>query len=282
MSSSPTKPPLAPPPQQHTLQWRPSSSFGHLSAAGLYSMHRRTSSQPQLPAALDDEVTTLPASTLEEWGKKEAARCDSGDPDVELCELPGIINTPPKERSAADEAWSRGRWLLGLLVLQSMSSFVLDSYQDLLKDHLVVTLFLTMLVGAGGNAGNQSAIKVIRGLATGTMRPTGAGVRRAMTQQLAVGLMLGAGLAAGGWLRVYVTNGDALNATAIAISLFLIVVCSVIAGTGLPFALARAGIDPANAGTSIQVIMDVSGVLITCATCHLVLDQLAAGLSATS
>jgi hypothetical protein len=45
-----------------------------------------------------------------------------------------------------------------------MSSFVLDSYQQLLKDHLVVTLFLTMLVGAGGNAGNQSAIKVIRGL----------------------------------------------------------------------------------------------------------------------
>lgn len=31
-----------------------------------------------------------------------------------------------------------------------MSSFVLDSYQDLLKDHLVVTLFLTMLVGGGG------------------------------------------------------------------------------------------------------------------------------------
>lgn len=58
----------------------------------------------------------------------------------------------------------RGRWLLGLLVLQSTSSFVLDAYQDLLKQHIVVTLFLTMLVGAGGNAGNQSAIKVIRGL----------------------------------------------------------------------------------------------------------------------
>ena len=45
-----------------------------------------------------------------------------------------------------------------------MSSLVLDQYQALLRDHLVVTLFLTMLVGAGGNAGNQSAIKVIRGL----------------------------------------------------------------------------------------------------------------------
>jgi Mg/Co/Ni transporter MgtE len=58
----------------------------------------------------------------------------------------------------------RRRWLLGLLVLQSTSSFVLDNYQELLRNHLVVTLFLTMLVGAGGNAGNQSAIKVIRGL----------------------------------------------------------------------------------------------------------------------
>lgn len=60
------------------------------------------------------------------------------------------------------EAWSRGKWLLGLLVLQSMSSVVLDSYQELLQEHLVITLFLTMLVGAGGNAGNQSAIKVRR------------------------------------------------------------------------------------------------------------------------
>lgn len=33
-------------------------------------------------------------------------------------------------------------------------------FQDLLREHVVITLFLTMLVGAGGNAGNQSAIKV--------------------------------------------------------------------------------------------------------------------------
>jgi len=32
---------------------------------------------------------------------------------------------------------------------------------------MVVTFFLTMLVGAGGNAGNQSTIKIIEGLAAG-------------------------------------------------------------------------------------------------------------------
>lgn len=51
---------------------------------------------------------------------------------------------------------------------------------------------------------------------------------------------------------------------------------------GLPFALARAGVDPANAGTSIQVIMDVTGVLLTCSVCHLILDQLAASLGSVT
>jgi Mg/Co/Ni transporter MgtE len=85
----------------------------------------------------------------------------------------------------------RGRWLLGLLILQSTSSFVLDSYSDLLRDHLVVTLFLTMLVGAGGNAGNQSAIKVIRGLVS---QSVGGWVRDRVSQRA-----LPSGSIIGGW-----------------------------------------------------------------------------------
>jgi len=49
----------------------------------------------------------------------------------------------------------------------SFSSFILERFSSLIETHLIVTFFLTMLVGAGGNAGNQSAVMVIRGLATG-------------------------------------------------------------------------------------------------------------------
>ena len=108
-----------------------------------------------LPAAPCAPAETEAPLALQEWERREAARCDAGDPDLELCEL--FLETPPAERSVVEEAWSRGRWLLGLLVLQSSSSFVLDSYQELIKDHIVVTLFLTMLVGAGGNAGEAAA-----------------------------------------------------------------------------------------------------------------------------
>ncbi len=47
----------------------------------------------------------------------------------------------------------RGQWLLGLLALQSLSSFILEANEGLIREHLVITLFLTMLVGAGGNSG---------------------------------------------------------------------------------------------------------------------------------
>lgn len=107
---------------------------------------------------------------LSEWAAKEAQRCDDGDPDLELCELEEVAFSPPSPpRTSLQEALTRGRWLVGLLVLQSTSSFILESYEDLLRQHLVVTVFLTMLVGAGGNAGNQSAIKVIRGLVSDSL-----------------------------------------------------------------------------------------------------------------
>ena len=61
--------------------------------------------------------------------------------------------------------------LASLLVLQSLSSLVLQRYEQLLEHHIEITLFLTMVVGAGGNASNQSAVDVIRGLATGAIRP---------------------------------------------------------------------------------------------------------------
>ena len=52
----------------------------------------------------------------------------------------------------------RAGWLVGLLILQSMSSFIISRNEKLLQQHLVIVRFLTMLVGAGGNAGNQASV----------------------------------------------------------------------------------------------------------------------------
>jgi cation transporter-like permease len=173
------------------------------------------------------------------------------------------------------ESRVRATWLLGLLVLQSLSSFVLEANEALIREHLVVTLFLTMLVGAGGNSGAQSSVHVIRGLATGQFSCSLEAFTAVLQQQLRVGVLLGTALAAGGYCRVYLTEGIPLDAFAIACSLFMIVNVSVLVGTSLPFALAWRGVDPAHAGTTVQVIMDVAGVALTCAVCRIMLTSAA-------
>jgi len=59
----------------------------------------------------------------------------------------------------------RSSWLVGLLVFQSCSSFILARNDALLQRHPVIVHFLTMLVGAGGNAGNQASVRGMFGFA---------------------------------------------------------------------------------------------------------------------
>ena len=53
----------------------------------------------------------------------------------------------------------RAYWLVGLLIMQSLSGIILIRNEALLADHPVIIYFLTMLVGAGGNAGNQASVR---------------------------------------------------------------------------------------------------------------------------
>lgn len=44
---------------------------------------------------------------------------------------------------------------VSLLCLQSFSSLILQSFQNVIEKNIVIALFLTMLTGTAGNAGNQ-------------------------------------------------------------------------------------------------------------------------------
>ena len=59
---------------------------------------------------------------------------------------------PEGGTSLFDEVQERGVWLVCLLVLQSVSGMVLQRYEEMLSRHVIITVFLTMLVGAGVGA----------------------------------------------------------------------------------------------------------------------------------
>ena len=91
----------------------------------------------------------------------------------------------------AESLQSRATWLIGLLIAQSCSSFILADNEDLLATHPTILLFLTMLVGAGGNAGNQASVRLIRGLATGEVNGSREQTMEILTNEARVALALG-------------------------------------------------------------------------------------------
>ena len=182
--------------------------------------------------------------------------------------------------SLLEEVQERGVWLVCLLVLQSASGVVLQRYEAMLSRHVIITVFLTMLVGAGGNAGNQSAIKIIEGIAIGEIALDVSTFLAHMTRELTVGVLLAMVVGTGGFVRAYVTHGfrqgteGLQNVMAVTICLAAIVLVAAMVGTALPFALGAMDMDPAHAGTVVQVVMDVIGVIVTCAVCEVALrDQ---------
>jgi hypothetical protein len=125
----------------------------HESAPGLHHRTQKPSGSQMLTKyktistdPLDDSI-----SSTESLHKNETDRLvDRKEPPVLETEI---------EETFFQSVQDRAGWLVGLLLLQSMSSFILARNEALLEEHVVIVRFLTMLVGAGGNAGNQASVR---------------------------------------------------------------------------------------------------------------------------
>lgn len=166
----------------------------------------------------------------------------------------------------------RAGWLIGLLVFQSCSSFILAANEDLLSKHPAIIYFLTMLVGSGGNAGSQSAVRVIRGLALGTL--SNKTYRVFLFKEFCMAATLSVCIGLVGLLRSLISSQTSYaESIAITATLIVIVFVSIVLGAVLPLLLHYINVDPAHSGTSIQVIMDILGVFITCIVATTILDS---------
>lgn len=192
---------------------------------------------------------------------------------VEECDEPDDDGTCPLEPdiSFSDALRDRAYWLVGLLALQSMSGFILARNEALLQNHPVIIYFLTMLVGAGGNAGNQASVRVIRGLALGNLNDDTQ--RRFLNREFKMACSLSIVLSMAGFIRAVVFRTPLAETIAITLALSLIVFSSICLGAVLPLVLRKLKVDPAHSSTTIQVIMDILGVVLTVIVSGAILDS---------
>jgi uncharacterized membrane protein YhaH (DUF805 family) len=104
-------------------------------------------------------------STTEDTGCFHAFNCrlvpqleskSNKEKSQEICYLPSkTISNEESEvhEQGLDNFFSRISWLISLLILQSFISLILERFKDIVQHHPIILYYLTMLVGAGGNAG---------------------------------------------------------------------------------------------------------------------------------
>mmetsp|Transcript_27782 Transcript_27782/g.54568 ORF Transcript_27782/g.54568 Transcript_27782/m.54568 type:complete len:408 (-) Transcript_27782:30-1253(-) len=187
------------------------------------------------------------------------------DDEAEECELYGSLPEPYKELGPLTELASRLPWLVGLLFFLTVSSAILEYYDDLLQRHLVIAFYLTALVGCGGNAGSQAAALVLQGMATGELAPTARDVGNVIVKEFLVGLGVAAALCTGVSVRILLFGGDLTDALMIALAMAVTVLFSIVFGALAPLALQRLGLEPAKiSGPLLSTVVDIFGVLVAC------------------
>jgi magnesium transporter len=165
----------------------------------------------------------------------------------------------------------RGVWLLLLIVVNTITGTIIARNEALLTGELLIlAAFIPLLIGTGGNVGAQSATVVIRGLATGEVKP-----RRALAvvlREAGIGALLGIvlGAVALGW--AYALGRNLEVAAVVSTTLVAISVMATLAGGALPFVFRLFKIDPALVSAPfITTVLDISGVAVYFGIAYMIL-----------
>lgn len=155
---------------------------------------------------------------------------------------------------------SRIVWLLVLAVGATLTVQVLSIFEDTLEQVTVLALFVPLLIGTGGNAGNQAATTVTRALALGDVRPRD--VWKVLARELCTGFFLGSLLGVLGGVLTALVYEPAIG---LVIGSTLLAVCSVAATVGgiMPMIARAVRADPAVfSNPFISTFVDAAGLII--------------------
>jgi magnesium transporter len=164
--------------------------------------------------------------------------------------------------------WKRGVWLTVLFITAMFTATALHQYEDQLSKWKWLVIFIPLIMGSGGNTGNQSATLIITALTTGNVSLRD--WQRVFWRELRVGLMLGLLLGALGFVLSWIQTHNepqafehALWPLVVPITLVLVVTCGAITGSLLPLIFKRFGLDPAlMSNPFVAAISDILAIVI--------------------
>ena len=187
---------------------------------------------------------------------------DEATEDIER--MAAIVPTDkPYMKTGAWEMWKkRIPWLLLLMISATVTGKIITHYEKALGAYIVLTSFIPMLTGTGGNAGGQVSATVIRGLSLNEIGFKD--IFRIIWKESRVALLCGITLAAASFAKVMlVDHVGVVVGLVVCLTLLVTVFFAKIVGCVLPMVTKQLGFDPAvMASPFISTIMDALSLII--------------------
>ncbi len=157
-------------------------------------------------------------------------------------------------------------WLLVLMLSATFTSAIIASFEGALASVIVLSTFIPMITGSGGNAGSQASVSVIRALSLGEIEFKS--MFRVLWKELRVSILCGATLAAANFIKLMIfdLNGNPnafMIALVVSLTLLGTIMMSKLVGSSLPLLASKIGFDPAvMANPLISTVCDSLSLLI--------------------
>ncbi|MBN1312644.1 MAG: magnesium transporter [Anaerolineae bacterium] len=138
-------------------------------------------------------------------------------------------------------------WLLVNVVTLLIAITVIDAFEPVIAGMVALAIFMPLVSGQGGNAGNQTATVIVRGIALGEI-----GLRdvlRTLNKELRVALVNGTVIGLGAAAVAYVWKDDWRISVAMCLAMILNFMTAASAGVLIPLSLKKMNIDPALASS---------------------------------
>ena len=203
---------------------------------------------------VDDAMDVIEEETTEDFEKMAAM----------------LPSDKPYLKTGVFETWkARTPWLLMLMLSATFTGIILTHFENALAACGILTAFIPMLSGTGGNSGTQASTAIIRALSLDEVRFSD--LLRVLWKEFRVSLCCGICLAAANFVKMMLVDRMLLHnpsvtpmvAAVVCATLVGTVLCAKLVGCSLPILAEKIGLDPAvMASPFITTIVDALSLLI--------------------
>ena len=179
----------------------------------------------------------------------------------DFLKISGVSEDEELSGNWIDAVKSRLPWLIINLGTAFLASAVIRHYDGVLKQLAVLSAYMVIIAGMGGNAATQALAVTVRRISLYDLTDNQA--YRAVLKEFSVGLINGAVTGLIVFLFAYFFDGNPMLGLVIFLAMTGNLVIAGITGSSIPLVLKRVGIDPAIASSIIiTTFTDVFGFLL--------------------